>query len=69
MFMSTIIHDGRVIGTWRRTIKKNLVSIAYSTFKPLSVTQHGLLREQAVRFGAFLGLPLDARICDLDHTL
>lgn len=56
VFMSTIVSEGRIIGTWKRTIKKKIVEIALNPFRPLYVDEMGMLDEAAARFGAFLGL-------------
>lgn len=57
IFKPTVIVDGRIAGTWSRTLKKSACEIAVSTFdKP----QPALKREieaAAKRYGAFVGLP------------
>ena len=54
---NTIVLDGRVIGTWKRTLKKNSVSITPSLFAPLNEAETCALVAAANRYGAFLGLP------------
>ncbi len=54
MFANTIIIDGQVVGTWRRTIKKRQVEIALSPFKPLTKPQKGAISIAADRYGSFL---------------
>jgi hypothetical protein len=56
MFMSTIVSDGHIVGTWKRTVKKKTVEIALEPFKPLSADQMDELAEAAQRYGEFLGL-------------
>lgn len=56
MFMSTIVSDGRIIGTWRRTVKKKTVEIAFESFRPLHAEEIDALAQAAERYGAFLGL-------------
>ena len=56
VFMSTIVSEGRIIGTWKRTLKKKTVEIALEPFRPLSSAEIDELSEAAARFGAFLGL-------------
>jgi hypothetical protein len=56
MFVSTIVSEGRIIGTWKRTIKKNTVDIALNPFRPLHADEMDVLGEAAARFGEFLGL-------------
>lgn len=56
VFISTLVSDGRVIGTWKRTLKKKTVSLAISPFRPLTDAESDLLTAQSARYGAFLGL-------------
>jgi hypothetical protein len=56
MFMSTIVSEGRIVGTWKRTIKKMTVEIALEPFRPLSSADMELLDISAERYGTFLGL-------------
>jgi hypothetical protein len=53
-----LVVDGRVAGTWRRTLKKSEVVIQTTTFAPLSKAQSRAVAEAADRYGAFLGLPV-----------
>jgi hypothetical protein len=56
MFMSTIVSDGHIVGTWKRTVKKKTVEIALEPFNPLSSDEMDVLTETANRYGEFLGL-------------
>ncbi len=58
MFMSTIVIDGRIVGTWKRTLKKKTVEIAVEPFRPLSAEEETWLREAAHQYADFLGLGL-----------
>jgi hypothetical protein len=53
-----LVIDGRVAGTWRRTLKKSEVVIETNTFAPLSKAESRAVAEAADRYGAFLGLPV-----------
>jgi hypothetical protein len=53
-----LVIDGRVAGTWRRTLKKSEVVIETNTFAPLSKAEFRAVAEAADRYGAFLGLPV-----------
>jgi len=53
-----LVIDGRVAGTWRRTLKKSEVVIQINTFAPLSKAESRAVAEAADRYGAFLGLPV-----------
>lgn len=58
MFASTIIIDGKVAGTWKRTIKKSSISISAASFAKLSKAQQGSFKQAAERYAMFMGLPL-----------
>ena len=59
VFLPTIVVDGRVVGTWKRKLKKNSIDITMSPF-----THPGDLDERvnkaAERYCGFLGLPLSS---------
>lgn len=52
---NTIVLDGRVIGTWKRTLKKDSVIITPALFNQLSETETRASVEAANRYAAFLG--------------
>ncbi|MGV3615729.1 MAG: winged helix DNA-binding domain-containing protein [Fimbriimonas sp.] len=56
VFNSMIVSDGRIVGTWRRTIKSRTVEIEASPFSPLDPRDRDGFREAADRFAAFLQL-------------
>ena len=58
MFASTIVIDGCVVGTWKRTIKKNSISVSAASFAKLSRAQQGAFKQAAERYAMFMGLPL-----------
>lgn len=51
-----VLVDGRVVGSWKRTIDKRSVSIETRLWRPLKRAEHAALQEAARRFAAFLGL-------------
>ena len=53
---NAIVLHGRIVGTWKRTLKKDSVSIAPTLFTPLNEAETRALTEAANRYGAFLGL-------------
>jgi hypothetical protein len=57
MLSPTIILDSRVVGTWRRVLKKGFVLIAPILFTALSRHEKKALATAATEYGAFLGLP------------
>lgn len=58
VFMPTIALDGRIAGTWKRTIGRGAVAVAYHPFAPLSDSQRHTLDDAAARYARFLGLAL-----------
>ena len=58
-----VVLNGRVIGGWRRTIKKSEVSIKTKLLAPLNGAQEEALHTTAERYGRFLGMAitLDSR--------
>jgi len=53
-----IVMDGLVVGTWKRTIKKDAVLIELNYFKKLSRPEKLAVVNAANRYGEFLGLPV-----------
>lgn len=56
MFLPTIIVNGQVVGTWKKTIKKDTVAIKLRPFRKLSKAELTLLQTPARQYGRFLGL-------------
>jgi DNA glycosylase AlkZ-like len=54
-FRSTIVVNGKVVGTWKRTIKKNTVSISINNFRRLSSVENEALVSEMNKYGEFLG--------------
>ena len=42
MFLPTIVSKGRVVGTWKRIIKKKIISVVPSPFTALTKTKSAL---------------------------
>ncbi len=57
-FPHTIVINGVVVGTWKRTLKKNAVVIETNTFVPLTKTEREAVVEAGQPYGAFLNLPV-----------
>jgi len=53
---SQIVMNGRVVGTWARTLKKQKVIITLAPFAPFSKPETRVVADAAQRYGAFLGL-------------
>jgi hypothetical protein len=56
LFNYTILMDGRIVGTWKRTFKKGKVIIEANPFYPLSEAQMVALRVAGQRYADFYGL-------------
>ncbi|MFN8303486.1 MAG: winged helix DNA-binding domain-containing protein [Saprospiraceae bacterium] len=57
IFYPVIVSGGRVEGTWKRTVKKNSVSVQPQFFKKMP--EPAFLGDALAQFGAFLGLKVD----------
>ncbi|MGB4979417.1 MAG: winged helix DNA-binding domain-containing protein [Anaerolineae bacterium] len=58
MFIPTLVIDGEVTGTWKRTLKKNAVVIEVAPFRPLTPAENHAIDAEAERYGEFLDLPV-----------
>jgi DNA glycosylase AlkZ-like len=54
-----IVVDGRIAGTWTRTMKKDKLVVALKTFVPVSAAKRPLLANAAERLGRFVGLAVE----------
>jgi hypothetical protein len=67
LFHNTLVLDGRVVGTWRRILKKNAVTIVLRIFMPLHEAEISSITAAANRYGAFLGLSVNIEIPQSDR--
>lgn len=58
MFLSTIVANGEIAGTWRRTVKAKGVELAAEPWRPLSTSAQRAFDRAARRYADFLGVPL-----------
>jgi hypothetical protein len=54
----TIILDGQIVGSWKRTIKKDVVVVDLNLITNLTEAEKQATVEAANRYGLFLGLPI-----------
>ncbi len=54
-----IVLNGRVVGTWKRTMNKDAVILTPSLFTPLNEAETRALDESANRYGTFLEMPVN----------
>ena len=56
LFNHTIVVDGKIAGTWKRSISKGRVTVEAKLFAPASATDARKIAAAADRYGTFLGL-------------
>jgi hypothetical protein len=56
MFSSTIVIDGKVVGTWKRELTKKALRISTDLFRPLSKKEAQILEEAFCSYSSFLGV-------------
>lgn len=61
MFRWTIAHDGRIIGTWKRSIRKDVVAFEFDLFQQQTEGALEDLADAARRYAQFLGLSADLK--------
>jgi len=54
MFMPTLVSDGRVVGTWKRTLNKRAVRVTAQPFDTLSEVEEDAFAAATQRYGRFL---------------
>lgn len=52
-----VVLDGRVVGSWKRTLLKGEVVVTLRAFASLGDEQRATVEQAAQRYGAFIGLP------------
>ena len=58
LFLATVVVDGRVVGTWRRTLGTGRVELAVEPFTQLGARRRTRLRRAAADYAAYLGREL-----------
>ncbi|HSW91697.1 MAG TPA: winged helix DNA-binding domain-containing protein [Candidatus Saccharimonadales bacterium] len=58
MFMPTIVVNGQVAGTWKRTIRKNDVAVRLLPFEPLTSSTLQQIKLAATKYSNFIGIPV-----------
>jgi hypothetical protein len=54
---SVLILDGKLVGTWKRVLKRGRVEITTNPFRRLRKDEHAAVKAAAARYGAFLEMP------------
>jgi len=65
VFMPMLVVDGRVAGTWKRTVKKKCVAVSVEPFTRLKKSTRQEIEKAAHFYGQFLGLPAELQISPL----
>ncbi len=55
LFRNLVVREGRVVGTWRRTLKRSTVSVATTLFVRFGVAEKRALAEAIERYARFMG--------------
>lgn len=61
-FPHHLVIDGRLAGSWRRTVKANSVAIEVAPYKPLSKAHARAVTGEADCYGEFLNMPVELTI-------
>jgi hypothetical protein len=56
--LPTVVIDGIVAGTWKRSIGKQEIAIGVNPILPLRRVRNELVLEAAKRYGKFMGMPV-----------
>lgn len=68
MLNATVVSDGEVIGTWKRTLKNDSVAIATNLWRALKRDERPLLEAAAQRYARFLGMALKRITTETQRT-
>jgi hypothetical protein len=68
VFNHVILLDSQLVGRWKRTIKKDAVTIEAALFTPFNDAQTEALQVAADKHGAFLGLPAIVATTQRDYV-
>ena len=61
VFANTLVLDGRVVGTWKREVKKDRILIRATPFGSLKKAEKQLFEPAAERYGRFFGARVEMR--------
>lgn len=56
-FTASLVFEGEVIGSWKRSLEKNSVKITLRPYAPLSKRQERAIKKAVKCYGEFLGMP------------
>jgi hypothetical protein len=55
---AVVLIGGRIVGTWRRVLRRESVLIGIHPFRRMTKTEAGRVSAAAAKYGRFLGLPV-----------
>jgi hypothetical protein len=58
VFSPTVVIDGKIRGTWKRTFKAQGVAVEWAPFQPFTAAEEMVLRAVATQYGDFLAMPI-----------
>jgi hypothetical protein len=61
VFQPTVVRDGRVVGTWKRTVGKKQVTIDVKPLAKLTAAEKSTVDKAFGRYGGYLGQPVQSR--------
>ena len=56
---NVILVDGRLVGTWRREVKRGSITVELNLLRPLTEKENAAVARAAGLYGEFLGLPVE----------
>lgn len=59
IFSPTIVVNGRIEGTWKRNVKKNVLEMESAPFQPFSDSRQQAMVKASKPFGKFMELPVE----------
>jgi hypothetical protein len=62
VFFPIIVKQGAVVGTWKRSLKKDILSITTDAFEPTSQIDQAALQAAADRYASYLALATPAQL-------
>jgi hypothetical protein len=69
LFQNVVVHGGRVVGTWRRTLKKDSVSVATDLLVRFGAAERQALAAAIALYARFLGRKVEPAAPQRDHGL
>ena len=60
IFQNTVLVDGRIVGTWRRTLKARSVAVALDLHRRLTKAERAAVDEAVDAYSRYVGLPAAA---------